>query len=135
MNRRLLLLALLTLLPAPYANATGPAPKKTANQLTGDARTGEARFKTCASCHQVGPYARGAYGPQLNGIIGRAAGATTDFKYSDAMKNSHIVWTEAMLAAYLRAPHDVVPGTSMRFWGIGDEQQIADLLAYLRGAR
>jgi cytochrome c len=32
----------------------------------------------------------------------------------------------------MRAPKDVVPGTSMRFFGIGSEQQIADLLAYLR---
>ena len=32
----------------------------------------------------------------------------------------------------MRAPHDVVPGTSMRFWGIGDDQQIANLLAYMR---
>jgi cytochrome c len=31
-----------------------------------------------------------------------------------------------------RAPHDVVPGTTMRFWGIKDEQQVADLLSYLK---
>ena len=42
------------------------------------------------------------------------------------------VWTEQKLAAYMRAPHDMVPGTSMRFWGISDDRQIADLLAYIR---
>lgn len=124
MNKRWILLAWL---PALHAGAAG--------KLVGDATAGAARFKTCASCHQVGPYARGAYGPQLNGIVGRKAGATADFRYSEAMRKSNIVWNDATLAAFIRAPHDVVPGTSMRFWGVGDEQQIADLLAYLRGVR
>ncbi|SEN58858.1 cytochrome c [Duganella sp. CF517] len=101
----------------------------------GNAKAGEAAFRKCASCHQVGRYAQAGYGPQLNGIIGRKAASTPDFKYSEAMKKSGIVWTEQKLAAYLRAPHDVVPGTSMRFWGIGDDQQIADLLVYMREFR
>lgn len=99
----------------------------------GNAKAGEAAFRKCASCHQVGRFAQAGYGPQLNGIIGRRAAATPDFKYSEAMKKSGIVWTEQNLAKYLRAPHDMVPGTSMRFWGIGDDQQIADLLLYMRG--
>jgi len=101
----------------------------------GNAKAGEAAFRKCASCHQVGRYAQAGYGPQLNGIIGRKAASTPDFKYSEAMKKSGIVWTEQKLAAYLRAPHDVVPGTSMRFWGISDDQQIADLLVYMREFR
>jgi cytochrome c len=80
----------------------------------------------------VGPSAHGGFGPQLNGVIGRPAASTRDFKYSTAMAKSRIVWTEKNLAAFLRSPSDVVPGTKMRFWGISDEQQIADLLAYLR---
>lgn len=99
----------------------------------GNAKAGEAAFRKCASCHQVGRYAQAGYGPQLNGIVGRKAASTPDFKYSEAMKKSGIVWTEQNLAAYLRAPHDMVPGTSMRFWGISDDQQIADLLAYMGG--
>ena len=101
----------------------------------GNAKAGQAAFRKCASCHQVGRYAQAGYGPQLNGIIGRKAASTPDFKYSEAMKKSGIVWTEQKLAAYMRAPHDVVPGTSMRFWGIGDDQQIADLLVYMREFR
>jgi cytochrome c len=98
----------------------------------GDPKNGALLFQRCASCHAVGPYASGGYGPQLNGIIGRKAASTTDYKYSDAMKKSGIVWNEKMLAAYIRAPHDVVPDTKMRFWGIKDEQQVADLLSYMR---
>jgi cytochrome c len=89
-------------------------------------------FKPCASCHQVGPNARGGFGPQLNGLFGRRAGSTADFVYSDAMKASGIVWDERTLAAYLRDPDKIVPGTKMRFWGIHDENDMAALLAYLR---
>jgi cytochrome c len=98
----------------------------------GDSKNGAFLFRRCASCHAVGPYASAGFGPQLQGIIGRKAAATTDFKYSEAMKKSKLVWDEKTLAAFMRAPHDVVPGTSMRFWGIQDEQQVADLLSYMR---
>jgi cytochrome c len=107
----------------------------TQTQAAGDPKAGKLLFGRCLSCHQVGPYARGGFGPQLQGVIGRKAAATTDFKYSEAMKKSALVWDEKTLAAFMRAPHDVVPGTSMRFWGIKDEQQIADLLSYMRGLK
>lgn len=41
----------------------------------------------------------------------------------------------AALAPLVLLAHAVLPGTRMRFWGIGDGQQIADLLAYLRTQR
>ena len=93
---------------------------------------GAAAFRKCASCHQVGANAHGGFGPQLNGLFGRRAGATADYAYSDAMKQSGIVWNDQTLAAFLRAPEKVVPGTRMRFWGIHDDAEIAALLAHLR---
>jgi cytochrome c len=112
---------LAALLCGPDAHAAAP-----------DLAAGKAAFAKCASCHQVGKFAHGGFGPQLNGVIGRAAGSTADFKYSPAMKASRLTWTEKNLAAFLRAPSEVVPGNKMRFWGIGDEQEITNLLAYLR---
>lgn len=97
-----------------------------------DAATGEHVFKQCASCHQVGANARAGFGPQLNGVFGRRAGAAPDFAYSDAMKASGIVWDERTLAAFVRDPGKLVPGTKMRFWGLGDENEIKALQAYLR---
>lgn len=98
----------------------------------GNIAAGQAAFHLCVQCHQVGPSARSGFAPQLNGIVGRPAAAVTDYRYSKAMKNSGVVWTEEKLRAFLRDPDDVVPGTSMRFWGIRDQQKISDLLAYLR---
>lgn len=89
----------------------------------------------CASCHQIGGNAGAAFGPQLTGIVGRRAAATGDFAYSPALKATGLVWTEPNLAAFIRNPGKLVPGTKMRFWGIGDDTQIADLLAYLRSVK
>jgi len=93
---------------------------------------GAAVFRQCASCHQVGANARGGFGPQLNGLFGRRAGSTADFAYSPAMKASGIVWDEQTLAHFLANPDKAMPGTRMRFWGIGDEREMRALLAYLR---
>jgi cytochrome c len=119
----------LLLASAAMANAAAPAAPPV---LKGNAEAGKAAFRKCASCHQVGPSARGGFGPKLTGVIGRKAGSTTDYKYSAAMKNANIIWTEQNLAGFLQAPSDFIPGNNMRFWGIGNAQQVADLLAYLR---
>lgn len=100
----------------------------------GDAIAGKKVFDSrCGSCHHIGPSARGAFGPQLNGLFGRKAGATTDYQYSAAMKASTVVWNEETLRAFVQSPGKVVPGTKMRFWGMSDPRQIEDLLGYLRG--
>ncbi|MNN75443.1 Cytochrome c2 precursor [compost metagenome] len=48
------------------------------------------------------------------------------------MRSSGVVWTEAKLRAFIKSTDDVVPGNKMRFFGIRDEKQITDLLAYLQ---
>lgn len=102
--------------------------------LAADLERGARLFASrCASCHTVGPSARATFGPQLNGLFGRRAGSTPDFRYSAAMAKSNIVWNDKTLAAFLDDPDEVVPGTRMSFWGMGNESQVADLLAYLRG--
>ena len=96
-----------------------------------DAVAGKAVFARCAACHQVGPSARSAFGPQLNGVVGRRAGSVPDYNYSAALKASGLVWNEATLRAFIKAPGDTVPGNRMRFWWLGNERQMQDLLAYL----
>jgi len=120
-----LIAALIAAFAAAFALA-GCAPSGT------DAATGQKLFAQCAVCHAVGPNAHAGFAPQLNNLFGRRAGSTPGFAYSAAMKASGIVWNDATLAAFLHDPDKLVPGTRMRFWGIGDDRQIAALLAYLR---
>ena len=120
MHSRLLQACLALSLAAPALQAADPL------------AAGKAAFQRCANCHQVGPGARSNFGPQLNGILGRRAGSAPDFDYSPAFKKAGFTWNEKNLAAFLRDPDEVVPGNKMRFWGLRNERQIAELLAYLR---
>ncbi|MEF3065837.1 c-type cytochrome [Pandoraea apista] len=99
---------------------------------TPDIEAGKALFASrCASCHSVGPMAASGFGPQLNGLANRRAGSLADFEYSKEMKQSGLVWDDKTLAAFIANPGKTVPGTKMRFWGIGNERKVADLIAYL----
>jgi cytochrome c len=80
----------------------------------------------------VGPNAQNGIAPVLNGVVGRAAGQYPDYSYSAANKNSGLVWDERTLARYLRAPTEVVPGTKMIFFGLKKDQEISDVIAYLK---
>lgn len=97
-----------------------------------DPVTGEKVFKRCAVCHMVGEDAKPRVGPVLNGLIGRKAGTYEGFKYTEANKNSGLIWDEATLVTYLRNPRAAIPGTSMTFAGIKKDEEIADLIAYLK---
>ena len=92
---------------------------------------GKAVFNKCRACHQVGPGARNLVGPSLNGLIGRKAGSIEGFNYSEANKNSGIVWDEATFREYIKNPKAKIPNTKMVFPGITDEKDINDLLAFL----
>ena len=98
----------------------------------GDAAVGEAAFKACRTCHQIGEAARNFVGPALNGVVGRKAGTVAGYNYSDANKNSGLTWDEATLTKYLKSPREVVPGTKMAFPGLTRDSDIANVIAYLK---
>lgn len=97
-----------------------------------DAAAGESTFKVCKACHQIGEGAKNAVGPELNGIVGRAAGTAPDYNYSDANKNSGLTWDEATLKEYLKDPRAKVPGTKMAFPGLKKDADIDNVIAYLK---
>ena len=98
----------------------------------GNAEAGATVFKRCMACHKVGPDARKGVGPVLNGVAGEAAASRPDYNYSAAMKKSGLTWDEATLTTYLQAPRKLVPGTKMTFVGLKKNQEIADVIAYLK---
>jgi cytochrome c len=96
-----------------------------------DVAAGEKDFLVCRACHQVGPGAKIAVGPVLNGVVGRKAGTFPGYAYSPANKESGIVWTPEELDKYLTNPQAVVPHTKMIFPGLKDDQKRKDVIAYL----
>jgi cytochrome c len=95
----------------------------------GNAAQGERAFTKCALCHAKDK--TNGIGPGLSGVIGRHAGSVPEFHYSEAMKNSNIVWDEKSLDAFIMAPQKALPGTVMPFPGIPSQEERSDLVAYL----
>lgn len=80
----------------------------------GDAEAGAKVFNKCQTCHVVQNEAgetlagkNAKIGPNLYGIVGRAAGTYPEFKYGEsivALGASGFTWTEADLVTYVADP-------------------------------
>jgi len=102
-----------------------------------DADAGQRVFNQCRACHTVEQGGRNGVGPNLYGVFDRRAGAVEGFRYSAPMRakaEEGLTWNEANLRAYIINPKAVVPAGSMAFAGLRNEQQLNDLIAYLRRA-
>ena len=97
-----------------------------------DIGKGATVFKQCAVCHKIGAGATNGIGPELNGLDGRRSGSVPSYIYSDANKNSGMIWNEATFEEYIKDPKAKIPGTKMVFVGIKNEQAAKDLWAYLK---
>ena len=99
-----------------------------------DAAAGEKVFTKCKVCH-VADQDQNKIGPSLKGVIGRTAGTHPGYTYSQAMiaaGKSGVVWDEATLTTYLRDPKAMVKGTKMAFPGLKKDEDIANVIAYLK---
>jgi cytochrome c len=99
----------------------------------GDPEDGAKVFNKCKACH-VADEPQNRVGPHLMGLFGRQAGSVEGFKYSDAMKESGVTWSEETIAEYIADPRGYIKGNRMAFVGIKDEEDIEDLIAYLKEA-
>jgi len=100
-----------------------------------DATAGQAVFKKCQACHDIGDGAKSRMGPVLTGVVGRVAGTYEGFKYSPAMVAKGaggLTWTPETLDAFLTSPPDYVPGTKMNGISVKDATDRANVIAYLQ---
>ena len=101
----------------------------------GDAAAGETVFKKCQACHTLAEGGANKVGPNLWGVMGSTAGARdTGFKFSKAVVDSGIVWTDENLDQYLADPRGFIKGNRMAFAGIRKEEDRANVIAYLKSA-
>lgn len=112
------------------AIAAGGATAKT-HVPAGDPKAGEAVYARCLACHAL---AYNRTGPKHCGLLGRRAGSVAGFDYSGAMKRANRVWDRKTLDRFLADPMKVVPGTTMGYAGVKNEQERADLIAYIEQA-
>ena len=97
-----------------------------------DVAAGEKSFRKCLPCHSIGPGAQNKVGPEQNGLDGRKSGTVAGYTYSQANKNSGIVWNDETFKEYIADPRAKIPGTKMIFPGIKDPKEATDLWAYIK---
>ncbi len=96
-----------------------------------DNLTAQLLFQRCQACHSKTPGSQAKTGPNLAGVVGRAAAALPDFAYSEALNASGVIWDRETLTRWLHHPGSLVPGTTMIYQNTLTDQEITRLIDYL----
>ena len=123
-------------LAAAFAVPAASAPAAAASDL--DARIAAANLKrgqllylVCKGCHDLEAGVPHKAGPNLHGVVGRRAGTSEGFRYSEALAQSGIVWTLETLDTFLRQSGAMIRGNGMAFAGIANDADRASLIAWM----
>jgi cytochrome c len=105
-------------------------------QVNDSADPGEIEFKRkCSVCHTLVPDDLNRAGPTLYGLFGRKAGTVEGYVYSEALKNSDIIWNEVTISRLFdEGPDIVTPGTKMPIQRLKSIERRNDLISYLKRA-
>lgn len=104
--------------------------------LTGNAEDGKtAAVKHCNVCHTFEKGGKVVFGPNLFDMAGKPSAAIEGYKYSDALKTSGLIWTDANLVGFLANPEQFLPGTTARFPGLKSAKDKADILEYMKSLK
>lgn len=88
-----------------------------------------ARCGTCHTFNQGGPNGQG---PNLYAVLGTQIGKhAPGFNYSSAMAEHGGTWTIEAMDAWLTAPRQFIPGTTMSFAGLKDDPSRIAIIKYL----
>ena len=92
-------------------------------------------FRACIACHTLDPDDGNRAGPTLHGIFGRRIASAPGYRYSTALLDMNIVWTPETVAELFEVgPAAYTPGTKMPEQTIGDAEDRAALIRFLRRA-
>ncbi|HET9628579.1 MAG TPA: c-type cytochrome [Novosphingobium sp.] len=84
------------------------------------------------SCHTINQGGANGIGPNLFGIAGdKVAEGRGGFAFSDDLKKHGGTWDAATLDQWLKSPKAFAAGTKMTFAGLPDQQERANVIAYL----
>ena len=97
---------------------------------------GERQFmRKCSICHALEAGTSRKAGPTLHGVFGRQAGTIPEYRYSETLDQSGIIWGEYTIdALFDEGPDHYIPGSKMPMQVIAKPQDRADLIAFLRAA-
>lgn len=97
-----------------------------------DLAAGERAFARCATCHTITQGGANGTGPNLYGVMGLPIGKhAAGFKYSADLSGKGGNWDFESMNAWLLAPKQFAPGTTMGFAGLKDDNARASIILYL----
>ena len=100
---------------------------------TGDVAAGTSSFAKCLACHTIEQGGADGIGPNLFGILGKPIGKhSAGFAYSSDLAGKGGDWTYENMNAWLTSPKAFAAGTKMTFAGLGNAQERANVMLYLR---
>ncbi|WP_376096717.1 c-type cytochrome [Roseomonas sp. CCTCC AB2023176] len=127
--------------PAPQQGGARPAaaaapvpaqPGRAANAQHG----GQVVNRVCTACHSVDASRAVRVGPPLYGVAGRQIASVNGYSYSGALRGKAAQsWDASQLDAFLKQPRSYAPGTRMTYPGITNDQDRADVVAFLQSLR
>ena len=99
----------------------------------GDVALGEQQaVARCGNCHTFNQGGANGTGPNLYGVMGLPIGKhAAGFKYSADLSGKGGNWDFESMNAWLLAPKQFVPGTTMGFAGLKDDNARASIILYL----
>jgi cytochrome c len=99
-----------------------------------DPKAGEGQAKKCQACHDLSTANANKTGPGLYDIVERVIGSHPGFAYSAVMQGHQAAgdtWTYEALDHFLTSPKGFAPGTKMTFAGVKNDQERANIIAFL----
>ncbi len=99
---------------------------------TASADSGKLLSVKCASCHNLEKGGPNRVGPNLWDVVERVKASHEGYPYSSALKMLGGNWDYESLAKFLHKPMQFVNGTKMSFAGFNKQEDVANIIAYLR---
>ncbi len=116
------------------AAPTGPAPVAPL-LASADPAAGQTAARACAACHTFEQGGANRVGPNLWNVVGGPKAHIEGFNYSQALRaaaEAGGVWNYEELNQFLAGPRAYLPGTTMTYAGLRNEQDRANLIVYMR---
>ena len=85
----------------------------------------------CSACHTLAANSANLIGPNLWHIFNRGVGDDINFRYSDSMSSSDLIWDKELIYKFLRGPQTLFPDSNMIIPEPVPEELLTDMIAFM----